>query len=134
MPFQVMAHAYSNSLAEHPFVTKGTTSFLLCGVRDIIAQVRGYDNDVCLDLLDVDVDVSDSEQASLSQSDSSMPMSIAPVQIEDKEKDPMMDKIDIERLARFATKGFLEVASGQCGTISPNRSSTVQISCRLSHI
>ena len=33
-------------------------------------------------------------------------MSIAPVQIEDKEKDPMMDKIDIERLARFATKGF----------------------------
>jgi hypothetical protein len=106
MSFQVMAHAYSNSLAEHPFVTKGTTSFLLCGVRDIIAQVRGYDNDVCLDLLDVDVDVSDSEQASLSQSDSSMPMSIAPVQIEDKEKDPMMDKIDIERLARFATKGF----------------------------
>ena len=104
MSFQVMAHAYSNSLAEHPFVTKGTTSFLLCGVRDIIAQVRGYDNDVCLDLLDVDVDVSDSEQASLSQSDSSMPMSIAPVQIEDDV--PMMDKIDIERLARFATKGF----------------------------
>ena len=80
MPFQVMAHAYSNSLADHPFVTKGITGFFLCGVGDIIAQVRGYDNDVCLDLLDVDVDVSDSEQAS--QSDSS----IAPVQIEDEEQ------------------------------------------------
>jgi len=33
-----------------------------------------------------------------------MSMSIAPVQIEDDV--PMMDKIDIKRLARFATKGF----------------------------
>jgi hypothetical protein len=40
-PFQLIAQAYSSSLTDHPFVTKGVTGFCLCGVGDIIAQVRG---------------------------------------------------------------------------------------------
>lgn len=48
-PFlQNLLESYSNALENHPFVTKGTTCFILCGLSDVIAQSMteegGYQN------------------------------------------------------------------------------------------
>lgn len=42
-PIQFFADSYSNSLANHPFATKGVTGFFLCGLSDVIAQVRSFE-------------------------------------------------------------------------------------------
>jgi hypothetical protein len=43
-PIQFIAEAYSNSLEQYPFVTKGTTGFFLCGIGDVLAQVQGRES------------------------------------------------------------------------------------------
>jgi len=41
LPFQAIGEAYSNALIEQPILAKGSTGFILCGVGDIIAQMKG---------------------------------------------------------------------------------------------
>lgn len=81
LPFQAIGDAYSNALIQHPIITKGSTGFILCGVGDIIAQVRSFP------------DTSDSNDANKSNSDP-----------------PIIDaeqnfEMDYQRLAKFAAKG-----------------------------
>jgi len=78
MQFEIIAQAYSNSLAEHPFITKGMTGFFLCGMGDILAQIRGFQYET--------------------NSASSGAADFAGI--------PSVEKINKSRLARFAAKGF----------------------------
>ena len=77
-PIQFIAEAYSNSLVQYPFVTRGATGFFLCGIADVIAQIRGYESD----------NIQDPESNQIH----------IPV--------PFLEIINMPRLARFATKGF----------------------------
>lgn len=76
--------AYSNALTNHPFITKGTTGLILCGVGDIIAQVRGLDSERTSTSTNEKLD----EESLLVTSSS------------------LMENIDGARLLRFSTKGF----------------------------
>ena len=78
-PIQFMTEAYSSSLEQHPFVTKGTTGSFLCGIADVIAQVRGLET------------CRDEDQTSQQQQESDI---------------SLLEEIDWPRLARFAAKGF----------------------------
>jgi len=73
-PIQFITEAYSTSLEQHPFVTKGTTAFFLCGIADILAQLGGLE------------ELSPDDQTSRDIS--------------------LLEQINWQRLARFATKGF----------------------------
>mmetsp|Transcript_13325 Transcript_13325/g.25007 ORF Transcript_13325/g.25007 Transcript_13325/m.25007 type:complete len:366 (-) Transcript_13325:84-1181(-) len=41
-PIQFVTQTYSSALLEHPLLTKATTGFFLCGLGDILAQIRGF--------------------------------------------------------------------------------------------
>jgi hypothetical protein len=81
---QFIAEAYSTSLVQYPFVTRGTTGFFLCGIADIIAQIRGYG----------------SESSSANDQDLESKQIRVPVSV------PILKKINLPRLGRFAMKGF----------------------------
>ena len=76
-----VAGMYSEALIQHPVVTKGTTGFFLCGLADVIAQVRTYD--ACK----VDTNNDEKEKYSLDAVQESF------------------DNINRLRLVRFASKG-----------------------------
>jgi len=76
-----VAGMYSEALIQHPAVTKGTTGFFLCGLADVIAQVRNYD--AC---------------KVVTNDDSKEKYSLDAVQ-------ESFDNINRLRLVRFATKG-----------------------------
>ena len=76
-----IAGMYSEALIQHPVVTKGTTGFFLCGLADVIAQVKTYDT------CKVDTNNNGKEKYSLDAVQESF------------------DKINRLRLVRFASKG-----------------------------
>jgi Mpv17 / PMP22 family. len=76
VPIQIVTQTYSSVLLEHPFLTKATTGFFLCGLGDVLAQCR-----------------------SLQQSSSAL-------QGQQQAKPLFFDRMDWMRLARFAVKGF----------------------------
>lgn len=41
-PIQIITQTYSSALLEHPLLTKATTGFFLCGLGDVLAQFRSY--------------------------------------------------------------------------------------------
>jgi hypothetical protein len=41
-PIQFVTQTYSSALLEHPFLTKASTGFFLCGLADVLAQFRGF--------------------------------------------------------------------------------------------
>ncbi len=82
---QAIGNAYSSALIEYPIVTKGCTGFTLCGMGDIIAQIRGYQA------------MKDTAAGGTTTSSSS----------NDSSPSQSSFKIDYLRLARFATKGIV---------------------------
>ena len=82
MDASFITEAYSTSLEQHPFVTKGTTGSFLCGVADVIAQVRTID--ACRPFEDEDETSQQPLEFDIS----------------------LLEEIDSTRLARFALKGF----------------------------
>jgi hypothetical protein len=82
LPFQAIGDAYSNSVLQHPLITKGSTGFVLCGIGDIIAQVRSFP------------DMSEADNANRGDDSDTF--------ILDESQDP---EIDYQRLAKFAAKG-----------------------------
>lgn len=82
--FDVAFNAYSESLQHHPFITKATTGLVLCGIADIIAQVRGT-IELNKDVMNMDMNLSMDMNTSFRF---------------------YVNTIDKKRLIRFASKGF----------------------------
>lgn len=87
---QFVAQTYSNALLEHPFLTKATTGFFLCGLGDVLAQVRGFQSASSSSL--------EGAAGAGAGAGSSSKVSFWFLL--------WLERINLPRLARFALKGF----------------------------
>jgi hypothetical protein len=103
----IILSAYSTALQQHPTVTKGATGLVLCGIGDVIAQLRSP-------MITVNKNQNDSDLNLLRL---------------------YVDSINYRRLSRFAIKGFFgAIIWGTWYELSANLISTDNITSILSSL